>query len=146
MDLLIDDAEKIIPIEVRAEENFRAKVWRCTEKNMIRLFVSERLWQITETKITDSSIWILCDIKGFWKFPKLQEEKIWPPQEVASRDFVRHNAVQIAWWWNIPTPFWFCQRTKSSKSLPSQKSSIANFKVNDYSFNRKICKTLICAF
>ena len=65
MDLLIDDAEKIIPIEVRAEENFRAKVLRCTEKNMIRLFVSERLWQITETKITDSSIWILCDIKGF---------------------------------------------------------------------------------
>ena len=83
---------------------------------------------------------------NFLNLPTYREGKNWPPQEVASRDFVRHNAVQIAWWWNIPTPFWFCQRTKSSKSLPSQKSSIANFKVNDYSFNRKICKTLICAF
>ena len=45
-------------------------------KNMFSQFVSEHhLWQITETKITDSSIWILRDIKNFWKFPKWQGVK-----------------------------------------------------------------------
>jgi len=103
MDLLIDDGEKVIPTEVKAAENFRVKVWRCTEKNMIRLFASERLWQITETKITDLCIflftvitnWIWRDIKNFWKFPKWQGGKIWLPQEVASTDFVHPVGVQI---------------------------------------------------
>ena len=125
MDLLIDDWEKVISTEVKAAENFRVKVWRCTEKNMIRLFASERLWQITETKITDLCIflftvitnWILRDIKNFWKFPKWQGVKnLTSVGGRKLRFYISFRYLKSAWRWNLPTPpFQFQNRCTHKK-------------------------------
>ena len=83
----------------------KQKVWKCTEKNMFHQFVSEHhLWQITETKITDSSIWILRDIKNFWKFQKWQGVK--NLTSVGGRKYrfcTPAGCTKSTWWWNLPT-------------------------------------------
>ena len=126
MDLLIDDWEKVIPTEVKAAENFRVKVWRCTEKNMIRLFASERLWQITETKITDLCIflftvitnWIWCDIKNCWKFPKWQGvKKLTSAGGRKQRFYISFRYLKSAWRWNLPTPFFIFKISALTKII-----------------------------
>ena len=91
-------------------------------KNMFSQFVSEHhLWQITETKITDSSIWILRDIKNFWKFPKWQGVKnLTSVGGRKLRFYISFRYLKSAWRWNLPTPFFIFKIAALTKDMNSK--------------------------
>ena len=95
---------------VHAKENLNVKNLKMYRKNMIRLFVSERLWQITEMKITNLvnlPLYFIAnyDIKNFWKIPKWQGVKnLTSAGGRKLRFYISFRYLKSAWWWNLPTP------------------------------------------
>ena len=113
---------------VHAKENLNVKNLKMYRKNMIRLFVSERLWQITEMKITNLvnlPLYFIAnyDIKNFWKIPKWQGVKnLTSIGGRKQRFYISFRYLKSAWRWNLPTPFFYFQNRYIHKKYKIQIS------------------------